>query len=187
MKTQICSKCKQTKIIELFYFRNDTKKFRGTCNSCYKGYKTSRIIRSSENKERFLSGILKCTKCKTDKNLSEYHKDITKPTGYINECKSCRKDYRDNNKQKIRFQRIQKVYALSELEHTTMLVSQNYRCAICKTDKPTGRNNILHIDHCHTTGKIRGLLCHHCNVALGSMFDNIESLKSAILYLEKHK
>lgn len=187
MKTQVCLKCNQEKIIELFYFRNDTKKLRGTCNSCYKGYKTSRFIESSKNKERLLLGLLQCTKCKIDKKLTEFHKDHTKATGYINQCKKCRKAYGDENKQKIKFQRIRNIYNLTELEYNKILENQNYKCAICKTDKPAGRNNVFHIDHCHTTNKVRGLLCHHCNVALGSMFDNIESLKSAIIYLENNK
>ena len=61
-----------------------------------------------------------------------------------------------------------------------MLIEQEKRCVICK------RNVILRVDHCHTTGKVRGLLCHNCNTGLGQFKDNIDNLKMAIKYLEKN-
>ena len=69
-----------------------------------------------------------------------------------------------------------------------MLTRQNNLCAICKKEgfkinKNTALN--LVVDHCHVTGVVRGLLCHNCNRALGLFKDNIESLNTAILYLEK--
>ena len=72
-----------------------------------------------------------------------------------------------------------------------MLKKQNNLCAICKNpetrkSRSAGKICQLAIDHCHTTGKIRSLLCHYCNVGLGSFKDNIEFLKSAIAYLENH-
>jgi len=61
--------------------------------------------------------------------------------------------------------------------------SQNNLCAICGSPPPKGRR--LHLDHCHETGQVRGLLCHHCNVALGFVKDDISILESAIEYLTK--
>jgi len=71
-------------------------------------------------------------------------------------------------------------YGLTLEEYETMEKNQNGCCAICKT--PFEKNG--EIDHNHTSGKIRGLLCHHCNIALGSFKDNPEILKNAIRYLE---
>ena len=59
------------------------------------------------------------------------------------------------------------------------------RCAICARMLGPGRHT--NVDHCHTTGKVRGLLCHKCNNGLGRFEDSIDSLKAAIQYLEKHK
>jgi hypothetical protein len=65
-----------------------------------------------------------------------------------------------------------------------MYEKQNGMCKICGTEPTTQRG--LHVDHCHTTGIVRGLLCHGCNVALGSMKDNPEILLKAVEYLRKH-
>ena len=59
---------------------------------------------------------------------------------------------------------------------------QGGKCAICDEIPTTTRG--LHIDHSHTTGKVRGLLCHGCNVGIGSLKDNIKILSKAIDYLE---
>lgn len=61
-------------------------------------------------------------------------------------------------------------------------------CAICGIFKEkTERHHRLVVDHCHDTGVFRGLLCHNCNVALGLLGDNINSLHNAIFYLRKWK
>lgn len=60
---------------------------------------------------------------------------------------------------------------------------QNGLCAICNSTLTDG--NPSHLDHCHDTGTIRGLLCRHCNWGLGDFKDNIEYLESAIAYLKR--
>lgn len=62
--------------------------------------------------------------------------------------------------------------------------SQDGKCAICKDAIETP--NIGCVDHDHSTIKMRGMLCGSCNKMLGYARDNIESLKSAIVYLENH-
>jgi len=61
--------------------------------------------------------------------------------------------------------------------------NQGQVCAICKTGKPNGRG--WHTDHDHDTDKVRGILCHHCNVGIGNLKDSIELLNSAISYLRE--
>lgn len=83
-------------------------------------------------------------------------------------------------------------YGLTKDEYTTMLVNQSGVCGICKEpevvlDRRTGLPRSLSVDHCHSTGKIRGLLCTHCNHALGKFKDSIEVLESAIQYLKENK
>ena len=53
-------------------------------------------------------------------------------------------------------------------------------CEICGS---TGNAKALHIDHCHTTGKVRGVLCYKCNQAMGMLEDNIEIIDSMAAYL----
>ena len=78
---------------------------------------------------------------------------------------------------------IKKKYGITDDEYHLLNESQNYVCAICK--KSDGRGARLAIDHCHETGKIRGLLCRTCNVAIGYLNDDITLLESAISYLKK--
>lgn len=81
--------------------------------------------------------------------------------------------YRDNNVA-IRA----KKYGLTPEEYTALLEKQNEACAICKRKVET-----FAIDHDHTTGNVRGLLCRHCNVGLGCFQDEPERLKQALQYL----
>lgn len=71
-------------------------------------------------------------------------------------------------------------YGISREEYDELVTLQRNRCAIC-LEVPTKR---LRIDHCHTTGQIRGLLCDECNRALGFFRDKIENLDRAVRYLE---
>jgi hypothetical protein len=73
----------------------------------------------------------------------------------------------------------QHMYGITYDTYQTMFAEQGGKCAIC--GKQTNR---LLVDHCHTTGKIRGLLCPACNSGLGMFKDNIESLSTAIIYLK---
>lgn len=80
-------------------------------------------------------------------------------------------------------------YGMTLDEYTNLLDQQNHVCAICKKaetriDKRTGKPRSLSVDHCHTTGRIRGLLCGFCNGALGFVNDDIEVLETMIQYLK---
>lgn len=82
---------------------------------------------------------------------------------------------------KSRKQRLRK-YGLTEDDYNKMLVAQDYKCAICKSNKPGGRGR-FHVDHCHKTGKVRKLLCTRCNTMLGMVNDDITILEAGIDYL----
>jgi hypothetical protein len=80
-----------------------------------------------------------------------------------------------------------KSYNIGFDEIQSMLIKQDYLCAICREEGFKMNDKVynnLNVDHCHSTGQVRGLLCHNCNRALGLLKDNIERLKSAITYLE---
>jgi hypothetical protein len=64
-----------------------------------------------------------------------------------------------------------------------MVAAQDGKCAVCRK-VPRGKRR-LHVDHCHKTGMVRGLLCHHCNMAIGLLEDSPRRLRSAIRYLEQ--
>jgi len=74
-------------------------------------------------------------------------------------------------------------YGISQEQFDAQLILQQGRCAICKSDS-TGHDKDWHVDHDHTTGKNRGLLCQHCNLTLGLVKDDTEILRKAIEYLQ---
>jgi DNA mismatch repair ATPase MutS len=67
-----------------------------------------------------------------------------------------------------------------------MFLEQRGKCKICNKPLHYDKRS-THIDHCHTSGKVRGLLCHLCNPMLGMAQDKIETLQSAIRYLKEHQ
>jgi hypothetical protein len=78
-------------------------------------------------------------------------------------------------------------YGITLEDARRMNEEQGSLCAICEEEGFTMADHHkmkLVVDHCHTTGKVRGLLCHNCNRALGLLKDNTERLKKAINYLE---
>lgn len=86
------------------------------------------------------------------------------------------KDYLDNNN-------LMRKYGITLEQRDQMHSDQDGKCLICERDfDDTGFP--AHVDHCHDTGKIRGLLCKFCNTGLGQFQDNIEWLEAAIKYLK---
>lgn len=120
-------------------------------------------------------------------------------------CGKCKQDYTNRNcsikgKGHPRFSHglghehikysILKRYNLKPNEYTNLLKSQKGVCAICKKSEISitpfkNKTKRLSVDHNHKTGKIRGLLCNNCNLALGNFKDSIRNLKNAIKYLRK--
>jgi|ERR1035437_5379666 hypothetical protein len=75
-------------------------------------------------------------------------------------------------------------YDLTEEQYLQLLNEQNFCCAICGIHQDQLKKK-LGVDHCHVTGKVRGLLCNPCNRALGLLKDKLDNLLAAANYLEK--
>lgn len=84
---------------------------------------------------------------------------------------------------------VKKTYGLSLEDVQRLNEEQAYRCKICSihVNDLTGKKKKLCVDHCHTTGKVRGLLCEVCNSMLGMARDSTITLQAAIAYLESTK
>jgi hypothetical protein len=93
--------------------------------------------------------------------------------------------YNKRNSEEIRSRRMQKTYGITSEQFYQMETVQEGRCACCGLRPVNGRGRYskLVIDHCHTTGQVRALLCTNCNVGLGHFRDSIEALQQAIEYL----
>jgi hypothetical protein len=66
-----------------------------------------------------------------------------------------------------------------------MLAEQDHRCAVCRTDDHGGHN--WHVDHCHRTGRVRGILCFGCNAALGQLGDDPDRILALAAYAQHHQ
>jgi len=103
-------------------------------------------------------------------------------------CPACKVDRRDPEKARAKERRrTLRRYGLSEEDWNRMLLQQEGRCAICRTDRPGGRGELWHIDHCHVTNRVRGLLCHNCNVGIGNFHDDPQLLLAAAKYIQESR
>jgi len=92
-----------------------------------------------------------------------------------------RRKWESKNPSYYRNKQLKNSYKLTVEDFDRMLEDQKGLCGICK--EPMAK---AYVDHCHESGIVRELLCFSCNISLGHFKDNIETLKSAIAYLEKH-
>ena len=138
---------------------------------------------------------LKCSTCNQVKPTSDFPVANGKSRGFAWCCKKCKKDNRIKSAEKMgvdewflrnRSYWLRSAYGISLQQYNELLVKQFHRCAICFCDESEAYRGLLYVDHCHSTGNVRGLLCHHCNTGVGKMRESVEILKSAINYLELH-
>jgi len=137
-----------------------------------------------------------CIKCSTLKEDDEfrYRKNRTGKYSHLSTCKVCEREqnkiwyYKNHveNKEKLRHKARKVSYGISKEEYENLLIKQNNSCAICNTTVAGGRGD-WHVDHNHTTGHVRGLLCHCCNTGLGLFKDSQELLIKAKDYLNDSK
>lgn len=142
-----------------------------------------------------------CSVCNQEKPLEGFYKQAGGRFGVGRQCKSCRNAYRraygkahlEKENQNARNWRaanpkrhlnnvLTLKFGITVEQYEKMFKDQNGACAICDKQNLNGRR--LAVDHDHSTGKIRGLLCDTCNRGLGYMKDSINLLNKAASYLE---
>ena len=169
-----CTLCKLSKeeTTEFFYTRGISSKrkdgtipFHPQCKVCTKARvkaQTDAIRHTKEFKEKIRTRNKKNSK--------------------VNSAKA--KEWKENNPDKTFDTYLRRLYGITLVEYTEMETQQKFKCKICRTsDFSAGRGNRMVVDHCHESGEVRGLLCHGCNVGLGSFRDDPRILKKAIKYL----
>lgn len=122
---------------------------------------------------RYGKGPVSCATCKTV--LVE-----RKPGRPV--CDGCRKDPRKSRADHEQRRRLRR-YGVTQEWYDATFEAQDRGCAICLTVEPGGKG--WAIDHCHASGKARGILCSNCNSALGLLKDNVRAIRRAIEYLER--
>lgn len=134
-----------------------------------------------------------CPRCKVTKQILEFYRDEGRKDKVYSYCKACSKQraiifrkkmHADGKGYKhFRNRKLIERYGITLVQYNEILKNQNGVCAVCK-GTCTGRARNLHLDHCHTTGKVRGILCNYCNLAIGSARDNPKILRALATYLE---
>ena len=151
-----------------------------------------------------------CSKCGKNKSIQEFNKRSKTSEARQSRCKLCcssySKSYTINNSKQLnknykrwnsdnpgwrKDKRLQKMYGITLAQYEAMILSQDGKCAICKQPETTvhaktGETSELCVDHCHKTGKVRGLLCNSCNRGIGNLRDNASFCYAAGDYLNSN-
>ena len=132
--------------------------------------------------------IKACSCCHNFFGKESFHPEHRNVDGLCSSCRKCRNQkalkWQQSNPRAKRNTHLKSKFGITVKQFDEMLKQQNHCCAICMTTTPKGRGT-FHVDHCHETGKIRGILCHDCNTGIGKLGDSLESIKKAVSYLER--
>ncbi|MCW2778268.1 MAG: vBYenPAB5 [Frankiales bacterium] len=149
--------------------------------------------------------MLTCVECGVTKCADQFHREASRATGRNRRCKTCRNAINRAHVAKDRARRQESMlrwraenperyaesvkahklrsYGLTLVQYRALVEEQQDRCAICGDPEKEGWD--LAVDHCHRTGRVRGLLCRRCNVGLGLLRDRPDLLRAAASYLER--
>lgn len=183
---RLCNRCGLEKDESLFYKYSGLQSLMLQCKDC--NIKAAKLY-AKNNRQ-------KVNKTK----LANYHKHIEKNRAidrsrYWNNPE--RRNYTLNNHKRWAIENprikrdliLKREYGISIENYESMLARQNHVCAICEKPESIARKGSvcsLVVDHCHTTGKIRGLLCNNCNRVLGLMKESKTSISRMVEYLNKN-
>ncbi|WAL94491.1 endonuclease VII domain-containing protein [Streptomyces sp. Je 1-369] len=170
-----CSRCKRTRERAAFA---SNKSMRGGlqayCKECAAEYYKERQEakgRAVRVKVSVPHGHKRCPQCTEVKPHAEWEPNPTSSDGYSSYCKICRAE----RNQRSYFKR---KYGITMAERDELVLSQAGVCCICLAAPA------VHVDHCHDTGRVRGVLCFSCNAALGQFKDRPDSIRRAAAYVE---
>jgi hypothetical protein len=157
MENKTCSKCRDPKPITEFHSRQHR------CKECQRAYQKEWQAKNKAHRAEYQRGHYR-------KHLEKYRESHAQ--------------YYQDNKGAIASSDRKRRYGMTDEQFQQLLERQGGCCAICGTNDPSGgHGNNFHVDHDHSTGAIRGLLCHHCNHGLGKFKDSPELLHKAMSYL----
>ncbi|WP_428950971.1 endonuclease VII domain-containing protein [Streptomyces sp. cg35] len=133
--------------------------------------------------------VLSCRRCGEVKELP---RRLVQQGHHI--CADCEKERQDDwrTKNQERYHRSQrnatlkKKYGITVDDYERMLAEQDGCCAICPSTA-LEESKFFHVDHCHATGRVRGLLCNACNRGLGQFADDPDRLRTAAAYIERYQ
>ncbi|MER7567378.1 endonuclease VII domain-containing protein [Streptomyces sp. NPDC097941] len=117
------------------------------------------------------AGHKRCPQCCEVKPHSEWERNNSTSDGWASYCRVCRA-------QRMRTSNFKRKYGITEAQRDELIAAQGGVCCVCLTAPATD------VDHCHKTGRVRGVLCFNCNSGLGLLRDDPEAMYRAADYLE---
>lgn len=178
------------------------------------GTPTPEGIKFPSARGEYLSdGVTKtCSTCFVEKGVAEFNKQKVRPDGLDIKCKTCSREFhakrykdpeirrkllenatrwRERNPDADADKTLRRKYGITLAQYNELFKLQGGVCALCKKSETTRRNKKregrerLAVDHCHDTGRIRGLLCFKCNTAIGSLGDTEEDARKVVEYFSR--
>ena len=141
--------------------------------------------------------LKQCSHCMQQKPFDLFEKSRFYKDGHRGQCRVCRRELnaayvktrppellKKPSKAAVRRSMLKYKYGMTDASFGELLASQGGCCAICATTEPGGKHGTFNVDHCHDTGKVRGILCQSCNVTLGRAGDNLPGLMRFVGYLQ---
>lgn len=205
-----CNKCGEDKLLDQYWKDHRAPSgLVGSCKACASEQRKQYVASNKPAKKRWYENRkaaakadqvseITCATCDTTKHVSEFYKNCATKTGYQIYCKVCVQDvWKEKYHTDAQFKvdvikratesKRKNVYGVPPERFNEILLEQGNKCAICVRDLDGSTFKMRgNMDHNHQTGKPRGILCAHCNQALGMFQDSIKVLRCAVEYLEKH-
>lgn len=160
---------------------------RGVCHACYlrhwRAGTTDSLdpVRSKAAPCSVERSEKQCCTCKTVKPIDQFVVSRREVDGRARRCKSCYSRARATRAGHYRNFELLRKYGITSAQYDELLAAQNGVCAICRG--PSVDGSALAVDHCHETGRVRGLLCANCNRGVGLFADDPDRLVAAAAYL----
>jgi Recombination endonuclease VII len=162
-----------------------------TCSRCGESKTAQHFHGSTTTRDKLQSRCKQCqnavgaeyAKREPDKRRKSYEKWRRRNLPVV---AALARKWRKNNPERFRDHMLKANYGLPLGTYAAMLATQGGGCAICGTDKPGGKGR-FHVDHCHDTNLVRGLLCNACNIGIGNMRHDERILLAAVKYLAESR
>jgi hypothetical protein len=180
----------------------------GVCLSCNREYtKLRRKVRIARGASIPLPPTKQCAKCGANKPLEAFAISRDARFGRHSICRDCcsiitkarysenrdeilaafrEKSRTETQKLLVRDRNLKRTKRISFEEKRRMLESQGNKCRVCKNPLQA-EDKTAHVDHCHTSNVVRGILCRSCNLAIGLFYDSSDNMRRAADYIDEAK
>jgi hypothetical protein len=203
-----CTKCGVSKALSEFHVAKKAPSgFQSQCKKCRSMISKSKYnptinkekYKLDKEREKITPEFITCKKCDETKEGELFKKACNSITGRLPICKRC-----DSQQKSLRYHTVEKHkkkvlkygaarkrldrYGVTQETFEAIFCAQNGSCAICNVKLDSSEKKFRpFMDHCHSTGKIRGILCSCCNAGIGMLRDSEDLLLNSIKYLSKYK